>query len=62
MEKEILKDLASGLVGELTHLHPKKAVKGLTPEIARKKPTNLDHSCCKITSYSFLAGYFIEES
>jgi hypothetical protein len=45
MEKQILKDLSSGLVGELTHLHPKKAVKGLTPDIARKKPKNLEHSC-----------------
>ena len=45
MENQILNDLSSGLVGELTHLHPKKAVKGLTPAIARKKPTNLDHSC-----------------
>lgn len=45
MEKQILKDLSSGLIGELTHLHPKKAVKELTPTIARIKPTNLDHSC-----------------
>ncbi|MFW9875457.1 MAG: DinB family protein [Candidatus Thorarchaeota archaeon] len=45
MEKQLIKDLASGLIGELTHLHPKRAVEGLTPAIARKKPTNLDHSC-----------------
>ncbi|MFW9820717.1 MAG: DinB family protein [Candidatus Thorarchaeota archaeon] len=45
MENQIVSDLSSGLVGELTHLHPKKAVKGLTPAIARKKPTNLEHSC-----------------
>lgn len=45
MENQILKDISSGLIGELTHLHPKKAIKGLTPDIARKKPNNLDHSC-----------------
>jgi hypothetical protein len=45
MENQLLKDLSSGLLGELTHLHPKKALKGLTPAIARKKPKNLDHSC-----------------
>ena len=45
MEKQLLKDISSGLIGELTHLHPKKAVEGLTPAIARKKPKNLDHSC-----------------
>jgi hypothetical protein len=45
MEKQLIKDLFSGLIGELTHLHPKRAVEGLTPAIARKKPMNLDHSC-----------------
>ena len=45
MENQLLKDLSSGLIGALTHLHPKKAVEGLTPVIARKKPKNLDHSC-----------------
>ncbi|MFX1323559.1 MAG: DinB family protein [Promethearchaeota archaeon] len=45
MEKQLLKDISSGIIGELTHLHPKKAVKGLTPAVARKKPKNLDHSC-----------------
>ncbi len=45
MEKQLVKDLSSGVIGALTHLHPKKAVEGLTPSIARKKPTNLDHSC-----------------
>ena len=45
MEKQLLKDISSGLIGGLTHLHPKKAVEGLTPAIARKKPKNLDHSC-----------------
>lgn len=45
MEKQLLKDLSRGLIGELTHLHPKKAVGGLTPAIARKKLTNFDHSC-----------------
>jgi len=45
MEKQLIKDLTSGLIGELTHLHPKRAVEGLIPTIARKKPKNLDHSC-----------------
>ena len=45
MEKQLKKDISSGIIGELTHLHPKKGVEGLTPAIARKKPKNLDHSC-----------------
>jgi uncharacterized damage-inducible protein DinB len=45
MNNQKKKDLASGLYGALTHLHPKKAVEGLTPSIARKKPSNKYHSC-----------------
>ena len=45
MEKQLKKDISSGIIGELTHLHPKKAVERLTPAFARKKPKNLDHSC-----------------
>lgn len=45
MEKQLLKDLSSGIIGQLTHLHPKKAIEGLNPDMARKKPANLEHSC-----------------
>lgn len=45
MEKQIIKDISSGIIGQLTHLDPKKAIEGLIPVVARKKPTNLDHSC-----------------
>lgn len=45
MEKQLIQDLSSGVIGQLTHLHPKKAVEGLNPDVARKKPVNLDHSC-----------------
>ncbi|MHA2390608.1 MAG: DinB family protein [Promethearchaeota archaeon] len=45
MEKQLIKDLSSGIIGEMTHLNPKKAVAGLSLVVARKKPENLDHSC-----------------
>jgi uncharacterized damage-inducible protein DinB len=45
MEKKLKKDLSSGLTGDLTHLNPMKAVAGLTPTVARKKPSGIYHSC-----------------
>ena len=45
MRKQLIKDLSNGLTGDLTHLEPMKAVEGLTPTIARKKPSNKYHSC-----------------
>ncbi len=45
MRKQLIKDLSNGLIGDLTHLAPMKAVEGLTPTTARKKPSNKYHSC-----------------
>ncbi|MFX1489179.1 MAG: DinB family protein [Promethearchaeota archaeon] len=45
MKEQLKKDLSSSLYGALTHLHPKKAVDGLTPSMARKRPSNKYHSC-----------------
>jgi len=45
MREQLIKDLSSGINGFLTHLEPMKAVEGLTPTIARKKPSNKYHSC-----------------
>ena len=45
MREQLIKDLSSGIKGFLTHLEPMKAVEGLTPTTARKKPSNKYHSC-----------------
>ena len=45
MIEQFIKDLSSGINGFLTHLEPMKAVDGLTPDIARKRPSNKYHSC-----------------
>lgn len=45
MSEQFIKDLSSGLTGYLTHLAPMKAVEGLTPTNARKKPSGKYHSC-----------------
>ena len=52
MNKQLIKDLSSGLLGALTHLHPKKAVEGLTPSTARKKPSNKYHSCWELLHHT----------
>jgi uncharacterized damage-inducible protein DinB len=45
MEEQLMKDISDGITGSLTHLTPMKAIEGLTPEIARKKPSDKLHSC-----------------
>ena len=45
MREQLIKDLSSGIKGFLTHLEPMKAVEGLSPTTARKKPSNKYHSC-----------------
>ena len=45
MSKQFIKDLSSGINGFLTHLEPMKAVEGLSPNTARRKPSNKYHSC-----------------
>lgn len=52
MEKQLISDLSSAVIGQLTHLHPKKAVEGLNPDVARKKPANLDHSCWELLHHT----------
>jgi len=43
MKEQLIKDLASGITGFLTHLKPQKAIKGWTPATARKKPLDKYH-------------------
>ena len=45
MQNEIIEAIKSGLKGKFIHSDPLIIIKGLTPEIARKKPNNFDHSC-----------------
>ena len=52
MREQLIKDLSSGINGFLTHLEPKKAVEGLTPTIARKKPSNKYHSCWELLHHT----------
>jgi hypothetical protein len=53
MEDQILKsDLASAVIGQLTHLNPKKAIEGLNPDVARKKIFLLDHSCFELLHHT----------
>ncbi|MFC1736901.1 DinB family protein [Candidatus Hydrogenedentota bacterium] len=48
MENQFIQDIASAMTGELTHMPPKRAVDGLTPEVARKRPPNLGRSCWEV--------------
>ena len=40
--------ILSGLKAEFIHLDPMKAISGLTPETARKRPHNNAHSCWEL--------------
>ena len=42
------------LTGDLTHLKPMKAVEGLTPTTARKKPSNKYHSCWDLLHHTVI--------
>ncbi|MGY5854907.1 MAG: DinB family protein, partial [Candidatus Thorarchaeota archaeon] len=44
----LIKMLSDGLYGKYTHLDPKKAINGLTAEIASKKPKGNSHSCWEL--------------
>ena len=44
MKEQLIKVIINGLHGKNTHLQPKKAIDGLNPENARKKPDNSNHS------------------
>ena len=52
MKEQLMKDLSSGLTGNLTHLKPMKEVEGLTPDTARKKPSNKYHSCWELLHHT----------
>jgi len=52
MRERLIKDLSSGINGFLTHLEPMKAVEGLTPTTARKKPSNKYHSCWELLHHT----------
>ena len=44
MQNKLISAISSGLHGKFTHIDPQKALVGLTPENARKKPQNVSHS------------------
>ncbi|MFX0207042.1 MAG: DinB family protein [Candidatus Hodarchaeota archaeon] len=48
MQDKIINAITSGLLGKWTHIDPKKALDGLTPTIAKKKPNNNAHSCWEL--------------
>ena len=48
MQDSIITTFKRGLVGKGIHLDSRKAIKGLTPLIARKKPHNDVHSCWEL--------------
>jgi uncharacterized damage-inducible protein DinB len=48
MQDQIINAIASGFQGKWTHINPKKALAGLTPTIAKIKPTNNAHSCWEL--------------
>ncbi len=48
MHDQVIKAISSGLQGKWTHLDPEKALYGLTPTIARKKPRDNAHSCWEL--------------
>ena len=52
MREQLTKDLSSGINGFLTHLEPMRAVEGLTPISARKKPSNKYHSCWELLHHT----------
>ncbi|MFX1344422.1 MAG: DinB family protein [Promethearchaeota archaeon] len=52
MSDQLIKDLSSGINGFLTHLEPMKAVEGLAPLNARKKPLNKYHSCWELLHHT----------
>ena len=48
MKKQLIKVIINGLHGKNTHIQPKKAIDGLNPENARKKPDDSNHSCWEL--------------
>lgn len=48
MKEQLVKVIINGLHGKNSHVNPKKAIEGLTPENARKKPDNSNHSCWEL--------------
>ena len=45
MNEGLVKIIENGLEGKFTHINPKKAINGLSPENARKKFNDSTHSC-----------------
>ncbi len=48
MKEKMVKALINGLYGKNTHIHPEKALEGLTPANAKIKPENDLHSCWEL--------------
>lgn len=48
MQDILVSALIQGLYGKHIHIEPLEALKGLSPSIARKKPSNQLHSCWEI--------------
>jgi uncharacterized damage-inducible protein DinB len=48
MKEQLIKVIINGLHGKNTHISPEKAIADLSPEDARKKPKNSNHSCWEL--------------
>ncbi|MFX0117309.1 MAG: DinB family protein [Candidatus Hodarchaeota archaeon] len=48
LQNNLIDAISSGFHGKWTHLEPKKALAGLTPATAKKKPNNVDYSCWEL--------------
>ncbi|MHA2232970.1 MAG: DinB family protein [Candidatus Hodarchaeales archaeon] len=48
MQDQLINAISSGFHGKWTHRDPQKALAGLTPAIAKKRPANIDHSCWEL--------------
>ena len=48
MKEQVVKIIINGLHGKNTHIKPEKAINGLNPENARKRPDDSNHSCWEL--------------
>ena len=54
MQNNLIDAISSGLHGRFTHIDPQKALVGLTPKIARKKPQSVSHFCWELLHHTVI--------
>ncbi|MHA1451166.1 MAG: DinB family protein [Candidatus Hodarchaeales archaeon] len=54
MKDHLIKAISGGLHGTWTHVDPIKAIKGLSPANARKKPEKTTHSCWELLHHIYI--------